>query len=157
MAMAAAHAAETVALAISAPAPAARMEYKDESGAMQAADGAGHRLTAVHFWATWCVPCLKELPEVDATAAAYKDKGLRVIAIAIENDAAKVRKFYGDKGIRHLAVALDGANMAFRAAKLKGLPGTVFLNEKGEEIARADGPLDWKAKETITFLDQELP
>src|SRR5438046_1874024 len=70
----------------------------------------GHTLTAVHLWATWCVPCLKELPEVDATASAYKNKDFHVTAISLDTDMAKVEKFFADKGIKTLTPAIDKNN-----------------------------------------------
>src|SRR5690348_15857080 len=64
------------------PKPAITVTYKDEHGAAYALDAKAAKLTAVHFWATWCVPCVAELPEVDATQVAYKDKGLQVVALS---------------------------------------------------------------------------
>jgi thiol-disulfide isomerase/thioredoxin len=116
----------------------------------------GAKLTALHLWAIWCVPCLKELPEVDATAAAYKDKGLRVTAISLDTDMNKVKTFFAEKGIKTLIPAIDANNAVFRAAALRGLPGTLFFNEKGEVVGRADGPLDWKAKTTADFIESHL-
>jgi len=112
-----------------------------------------HALTAIHLWATWCVPCLKELPEVDAVAARYKDKGLHVAAISLDTNMAKMQQFFVDKGIKTLTPTIDTNNAAFLASKLKGLPGTLFFDRNGELIARADGPVDWKAKATTDFIE----
>jgi thiol-disulfide isomerase/thioredoxin len=120
------------------------------------AETSGHALTAVHLWAIWCVPCLKELPEVDAAAAAYKDKDFHVVAISMDTDMAKVKQFFADKGIKTLVPAIDKDSASFRAAHLRGLPGTLFFNKKGELIGRADGPLDWKAKSTTDFIESQL-
>jgi thiol-disulfide isomerase/thioredoxin len=127
--------------------------YKDETGAAHTVEPTGN-LTAVHFWATWCIPCLKELPEVDATAAVYN--GLHIVTISLDTNVAKVKTFFIDKKIVHLPANLDSNNAAFKAAKLKGLPATIFLNEKGEVLGRADGPLDWKAKATTDFIGRAL-
>ncbi len=113
----------------------------------------GHALTAVHFWATWCVPCVSELPELDAAAATYKDIDFQVVAISLDIDMVKVKLFFDEKGIRTLAPLLDKNSAAFLTAKLRGLPGTLFFNKEGELIARADGPVDWKSAATITFIE----
>jgi len=116
----------------------------------------GHALIAVHLWAIWCVPCLTELPEVDEIANRYKDKGLHVAAISLDIDMAKVQQFFTDKGIKTLTPAIDKNNTAFMASKLQGLPGTLFFDKNGVLIARADGPLDWKAKTTTDFIEEHL-
>jgi thiol-disulfide isomerase/thioredoxin len=123
--------------------------------AIPGAETKGHRLTAVHFWAIWCIPCLKELPEVDTTASTYKNKDFRVVAISLDTDMAKVQQFFTDNDIKTLTPLIDKNNAAFLASKLKGLPGTLFFNKNGELIARADGPVDWKTKATMDFI--ELP
>lgn len=120
-------------------------------------DAGRHRLTILHFWATWCVPCVAELPEVDAVSGAYGSKGVQVIALSLDGDAGPVKTFYADKRISHLPVALDAMNTAFSAVGVRGLPATLFVNAKGQVIARADGPLDWKAKETKDFIEKQLP
>lgn len=130
--------------------------YKDETGLEKNVDPKGQKLTAVHFWATWCVPCLAELPEVDATANAYGTKGLQVVTISLDTRVDKVKTFFAEKKITHLPAYLDSNNAAFRIVKLKGLPGTIFFNADGKVIGRVDGPLDWKSKTTTDFIEQAL-
>lgn len=128
------------------PKPLAPIVYEDENGVQQAPDYAPYEATILHFWATWCVPCVKELPEVDEAAATYAGKGVQFIAISMDSrdNLDKVKKFFKDKKIAHLPIYFDNNNAAFRAAKLRGLPATIFVNSKGEEIDRYDEPLDWK-------------
>ncbi len=143
--------------AFAASDPVTIMTVDKAALAIPGAQTKGHRLTAVHFWAIWCVPCLAELPELDATAAAYKDKGFHVVALSLDTDIRKVESFFTGKAITTLQPLIDANNAAFLAAKLRGLPGTLFFNADGELIARADGPLDWRAKATQDFITARIP
>lgn len=139
------------------PVAAPEMGYKDDQNvAHNVKDNMG-KLTAVHFWATWCVPCVKELSQVDAAQAQYGAKGFKVIAISLDGtNMDKVKKFLAEKQISNLAPYLDNRNMAFMSARIPGLPGTLFLDDKGQEVARVAGPLDWTSEATAKFIESHL-
>lgn len=151
-----AYAADTVGLTVESPKAAPAVVFKTADGNMHPLNPGKDQLTAVHFWATWCVPCLAELPEVDAAAKAYDSKGFRVVAVSLDNDIGKVAPFFAGHHITTLTPALDMGNASFMAAHLAGLPGTLFIDKNGKEIARADGPLDWKSKEVTGFIASHL-
>lgn len=151
-----AFAADTAPLDMESPKPAPTIIFKGADSASQTLDPAKARLTAVHFWATWCVPCVGELPEVDAAAKAYKDKGLRVVAISLDSSLEKVPPFFAAHHITALTPAMDVNMSSFMAAHLAGLPGTIFIDKDGKEIARARGPLDWKSKQVTNFIESHL-
>lgn len=125
--------------------------YREESGA-ERPFSADSPLTILHFWATWCVPCVAELPQLDAFAAA--NPRMRVLALSLDGDAKKVREFYAANGIRNLPVLLDRGNAAFRAARAGGIPASVFVNAKGEVVARADGAVEWGEKTLKKRVDE---
>lgn len=135
--------------------PAIAVTWKDAQGAAHALDAKAAKLTAVHFWATWCVPCVGELPEVDATQAAYKDKGLHIVALSLDTNMDKVKKFFADHKITNLQPNLDPNAGTFQNSKSPGLPTTLFIDAQGNEIARAEGPLDWKT-EGKAFIEDRL-
>ncbi len=133
--------------------PAPSVQFKDESGQMQALDAKGATLTVVHLWATWCIPCIAELPRVDEAAKAYEKRGVRMLAIALDgNDTAKVTTFYNKHGITALKPYLDPKMQVFRAFGVNGLPSTIFIDKNGNQIARADGSLAWDAMTLEGFL-----
>lgn len=139
-----------------APRAVPPFQFIDEKGQQLTLDTARNKLTLVHFWATWCVPCLKELPELDAISGTYAAKGVQIVAISLDTTSPKVRQFYTEKQIKNLAANLDVRQTGFSALRLRGLPSTVFIDRKGNEIARAEGPLDWKGKEATGFIDAIL-
>ncbi len=131
--------------------------YSDEQGKEQTLDSKKNELTALHFWATWCVPCVKELPQIDAIQKKYATKGFRVIALSLDGkNTDKAKKFYSDNNIDSLDLLFDSNLSAFQQLKIKGLPTTIFINYKGEEIARTEGDLNWESKEVKGFITSRI-
>lgn len=153
----------TVSLKLTKEWPAPKFEYLDDINENHTLDYESHTLTAVHFWATWCVPCIDELPQVDAAQEIFRNPkwfgadGFKVVAIAIDGrNMSKVKRFFADKRIKNLDAALDPTQNMPKLAKLSGLPGTVFVSKRGEIVARADGPLDWESPEVQKFFKAQL-
>jgi len=140
--------------------PAPAMSYQDEKGqnhSVTAENYKSSKLTAIHFWATWCAPCVEELPSVDAAQEKYKSRGLNVLTIALDgNNHAKVQKFFKDHKITHLKPYLDGTPSRFYAIKGRGLPTTLFVDSAGNIIGKTEGPMDWKNKESTEFFERRL-
>lgn len=131
--------------------------YSDENSKEHRFDSSKNRLTALHFWATWCMPCIKELPQVNAAQKKYANKGFKIIALSLDGkNIDKVQKFYSYNNIDSLQPLFDSSMTAFQQLKIKGLPTTIFINSKGEEVARAEGDIDWESKEVTEFIELEL-
>lgn len=130
--------------------------YTDEQGREVTLDTSKTPLTALHFWATWCAPCVDELPQVDDAQDIF-GKQLHIVPIALDGtNTAKVKKFYTDHKIEHLPVLMDATTKTPKLAGLKGLPGTIFIDQKGTIVARADGPIDWQREDVVGFLKSRL-
>lgn len=131
--------------------------YSDENGKAKNLETKGYKLTALHFWATWCVPCVKELPQVDAVQKKYKNKGFKVIALSLDNkNTEKVKKFFKDNKIKNLDVLFDSSLAAFQQLKIKGLPTTIFIDQNGNAVGTAEGYLDWKSKTVQDFIELQV-
>jgi thiol-disulfide isomerase/thioredoxin len=143
---------------LSSPKAIAELTYNDEEGIKKTVKTDNKRLTAVHFWATWCVPCVDELIQVDNTLKTYASKGFHVIALSEDglSNMKKVKEFYTAHKITALKASIDGDMKSFQAGKARGLPTTIFLNSEGKEIARAEGAVDWAAKDTTDFIEYHL-
>ena len=107
--------------------------------------------TLVNLWATWCAPCVAELPALDALAASSKDK-LRVIAISQDLDgAAKVLPFLADHHIQALEPYRDpkaALSVAYRA----NLPTTILYGRDGREVWRVTGAVDWGSESAKALI-----
>ncbi len=111
----------------------------------------------VNFWATWCAPCRKEMPQLDALAQRYQASGFRVLTLSVDRGgSAKPEKFLNDLGVRHVLRAYDPSYKSARAAKLIGLPTTLLVAPDGREIGRLAGEADWNSAAVHQLLDGYL-
>lgn len=94
----------------------------------------------LNFWATWCSPCVAELPDLDRLAAS----GVLVLAASTDHGgAAVVRPFLAKHGITHAHVVLDSGNDAVHAAGVVGFPTTLVIDAHGRLRGKLEGPADW--------------
>ena len=105
----------------------------------------------VNLWATWCVPCVRELPTLDKLAAATP--GVQVIAVSEDMDGAKVvTPFLQKNGIRTLKPYHDRDNGLILGLKEAGLPVTILYDAQGKEVWRVAGDLDWSGAKAKALL-----
>ncbi|MBK8174657.1 MAG: TlpA family protein disulfide reductase [Rhodospirillales bacterium] len=111
----------------------------------------------VNFWATWCPPCVEEMPALDRLAARAQGLGLNVAALSADREGATVvRRFYAVNGISSLPVAVDKSSRVMHALGIDGLPTTVLFDADGREVGRVVGQAQWDAPATISFLSRCL-
>ena len=107
------------------------------------ADYAGQGVV-LNFWATWCVPCVAEMPALDALARLVATDRVAVLALSSDRGGAPpVERFYKEKKIQTLAVLLDPKGEAARAFSARGIPTTVLIDRAGKERGRVEGAAEW--------------
>lgn len=107
----------------------------------------------VTFWATWCTPCLRELPTFLSFKAKADKAGINVLAISEDKDGAKVvQPFVEQNGLGAMPMRLDSDNSISKAMGVRGLPTTLILNAKGEEVGRVEGETDWSTDEALAAV-----
>lgn len=127
--------------------------YVDADGMDRPLDGLRGEALLVNVWATWCAPCVEEMPALDRLAAQTKQTGVRVVALSADREgAAVVRRFYEVNGVRNLPVAVDKTARVARATGIGGLPTTLLYAADGTEVGRVTGVAKWDAPEVVTFL-----
>jgi thiol-disulfide isomerase/thioredoxin len=105
----------------------------------------------LNLWATWCVPCVAELPSLAALAA--KLSGVVVLPLSTDRGGAPVvQKFYASHGIAGLGVWLDPKGAAAEALHARGLPTTLLIDRQGRERARLEGGADWASAEAVAAI-----
>lgn len=132
--------------------PAPALYYISESEEKERIDPGSHTLTIVHFWATWCTPCLEELPQLDRVRQKLEGRSVGIYALSLDRNMQKVADFYIQQRIALYPLALDDRMKNFSALGGRGLPTTYFIDRKGMIVAVAEGPLDWESEETQQFL-----
>lgn len=134
-----------------------KLELQSADTAPLSLDTFKGELLVVNFWATWCAPCRKEMPQLDALAKRYGDKNVRVIALSVDRGGAKKPEaFLNELGISELTRAYDPSYKSARAAKLIGLPTTLLVSPEGLEIGRLAGEADWNSASVHALLDAYL-
>jgi thiol-disulfide isomerase/thioredoxin len=98
-------------------------------------------VVVVNFWASWCAPCLKELPMLDAWHAEWADRGARVAAISVDHNPKKARRFIDKAGLG-LDVYHDGPDGLASQLDLPFLPCTYVLDQSGAVVLISGGSND---------------
>jgi thiol-disulfide isomerase/thioredoxin len=148
-----------------APAPSGTLDRSHKGEALPAVtvkDPAGKTLklaelkgpALINLWATWCAPCVTELPQLEKLAADRAGK-LRVVTVSQDmGEGAKVAEFLKGKALTRLEPWLDPENeLAFKYGG-GTLPTTVYYDAAGKEVWRFVGGHDWTSAETAAMLDE---
>jgi len=107
----------------------------------------------VNLWATWCAPCIAELPALDDIAGTQADR-FRLITVSQDLEGAKViAPFFREKGFKALTQYSDEQNVLMGAFGTETLPTTIFFDARGKELWRVYGAMDWKGTAAKKLID----
>ena len=120
------------------------------------ADHAG-KVLLVNFWATWCAPCVKEMPSLDRLQARLGKDKLVVLALSLDGSSrARVAPFYEDKKLTSLGIYFDKGRKAMQALEVSILPTTILVDAQGREVGRLEGEADWDRPEAVALVSGAL-
>ena len=131
--------------------------FKDAEGHDRTlADWRG-RTVLLNLWATWCVPCRREMPALDALQAKLGGPKFQVVAVNIDTrDPAKPLAFLKQIGVTHLTYFADQSAQIFEdlktAGKAFGMPTTLIVDPKGCEIGDMAGPAEWSSDDGVKLV-----
>jgi thiol-disulfide isomerase/thioredoxin len=133
-------------------APAAAFEDPDGHPA-RLADFRGRPLL-LNLWATWCAPCIAEMPTLDALAGREGER-LQVLTVSQDLDGRdKVEAFFRKQGYRNLETWLDPHMALMEALKVDTLPTTILYDARGREVWRVIGMEDWESGRAALLLKE---
>ena len=107
----------------------------------------------INFWATWCVPCKKELPDLSLLKTKIKKYNIDVLTISIDKKNIKDQLvFLSNNGASNLNHFFDKEMKIFKALKLRGIPTTIIVDKNGFVISKHEGILKWGEDEIINKI-----
>ena len=149
---------EVAALAVAhTPFRVPNVAFKDAEGHERTlADWRG-RTILLNLWATWCVPCRREMPALDALQKDLGGADFEVVAVNIDTrDPAKPLAFLKDVGVTNLAYYSDDSAKVFQELKLAGkafgMPTTLIVDRSGCEIGEMAGPAEWASADGVKLV-----
>lgn len=123
---------------------------------LQLASFAGQPLL-VNFWATWCAPCIEELPSLARAAAALESDGVTVLLVSIDRGgAAKARPFLEQHGAGDLPMGFDPKARLSREMGVRGLPTTFLISADQSRQWAFVGPYEWDAPAVLDDVRSRL-
>jgi thiol-disulfide isomerase/thioredoxin len=130
------------------------------------ADVAGHALTLADFrgkyvllnlWATWCGPCVAEMPSLDRLQEALGGADFTVLPVSVDRGgAAQVTDFYDKHRIHHLGIYVDPTNHIAQRLSVSGLPTSFLLGPDGRAVGSLVGATEWDTPEAIALISYYL-
>ncbi|CAH1664166.1 MULTISPECIES: TlpA disulfide reductase family protein [unclassified Chelatococcus] len=139
------------------PKPVPPLAFKDQDGkAVTLADFKG-RTVLVNLWATWCVPCRKEMPALDQLQTKLGGDDFQVVAINIDTrNLDKPKAWLTENGIHKLGYYADPEAKVFQAlkeaGKAFGMPTTVVVDRNGCMLASLAGPAEWASDDAVALI-----
>jgi thiol-disulfide isomerase/thioredoxin len=136
-----------------APKPVPPITFTDGDGRQQTLADFKGKLLLLNVWATWCLPCRKEMPTLDRLQQTLGGPDFEVVALSIDRGGPDaIRKFFTEIGVQHLAIRVDPTSKAAGDLGAVGLPTTLLIDRQGQELGRLIGPAEWDQPEMIVFL-----
>ena len=137
------------------------LAFRDATGRERhLADWRG-RTVLFNLWATWCVPCRKEMPALDALEGKLGGPSFEVVAVNIDTrDPDKPRAWLKEAGVARLAYYADPSAKVFQDLKIvgraTGMPATLLVDPAGCEIATIAGPAEWASDDALKLVSAAL-
>jgi thiol-disulfide isomerase/thioredoxin len=139
---------------VNPPAAVPDLTVVDAAGAQHSLKDFAGKFILVNFWATWCAPCREEMPSLDRLQARLGGPDFQVVPISLDRGGmSRVESFLKDNGIRNLTSYLDPGTKSLALFGFPGLPTSILINAKGQEVARLIGPTEWDSPKAIAAID----
>jgi thiol-disulfide isomerase/thioredoxin len=144
-------------IALQTPRPVAPLSFTNgDDTPLTLADFHG-RMVLLNLWATWCVPCRKEMPALDRLQAKLGGPGFTVVPLSIDHRGRDVvARFYRELGLKSLGIYVDKSADVTYAVNAVGMPTTLLIDAQGRELGRVIGPAEWDGDAMLSRLARYL-
>jgi thiol-disulfide isomerase/thioredoxin len=126
-----------------APSPAPSVTLTDASGSTTELSDFRGKLVVLNLWATWCEPCLREMPSLDRLHAVSEDRG----------GAKIIEPFIAKLGLKSVKVYVDPKSEVGHAFDVRGLPTSFLIDHDGKLLGRVEGGADWDSAKMLAVIE----
>ena len=140
------------------PPPQPARALQDASGQPTALAAYRGQVVLVNFWATWCAPCVAEMPTLAALQRRFAGRKFRVVPVSIDEVAAipRAKTMLARLGGGVLGFTVDPSRGSAFDARAGGVPTSILYDRRGDEIARLTGEADWSGPEAAALIEAAL-
>ena len=140
-----------------APTALPEAEFNDPAGKPISIAAFKGKVVLVNLWATWCVPCRKELPDLDRLQTELGSDRFAVVAISLDRGSPdKPKKLLDDMKLSGLALYHDPSARLGFTWKAVGMPVTLLLDREGREVGRLVGPAEWASDDAKRLIQAAI-
>jgi thiol-disulfide isomerase/thioredoxin len=138
------------------PAPAPAITLSDLSGGTVDLSDFRGKLVVVNLWATWCAPCLQEMPSLERLQSRLGDR-IAILAVSEDRGGNKaVEPFIGKLGLKSVKPYLDPKSTVGHAFEVEGLPTSLLIDRDGKVIGKVEGAAEWDSPKILRVLEPYL-
>lgn len=131
------------------------VEFQDEDGKPITLTYWSGKILVLNIWATWCGPCVEELPSLDRLAATLPSDRINIVAVSQDKAGASVvRPFLAKLNLLNIRAFVDPLGRLSRELGVRGMPTTVVFSEEGAVLGRLEGPAVWDSPEFVTAFQK---
>ena len=133
--------------------PAAEFSVATPDGAALRLGDLRGKVVLLNFWATWCEPCLEEMPAMERLARTFRERGLAVLALSVDREGASVVRSFLKRHDLTFLVGLDPQQAVARLYRIWALPSTTILDRKGVPRFAVQGAREWDGQAGHALFD----
>ena len=140
-----------------APQPLPAFTFTDASGGPKSiADWKG-KVVLLNLWATWCIPCRKEMPALDRLQKELGSDTFEVVAMSVDRGGVPAsQKFLDEIKVANLKLYAESTSKSVGLLRAPGLPTTILIDKEGREIGRLSGPAEWDGADAKRLIQSVL-
>jgi peroxiredoxin len=107
------------------------------------------KVVVLNFWATWCPPCVAEMPSLERLHRSLSPEGLSVVTVSTDEDEAELRRFVAEHALTLPVLKDPGGRLAAEKYRTTGYPETFVLDRNGRVLQHVVGPTEWDSAERL--------